>query len=175
MFYWQSNKIFSSLNIQWKLAIVNWFTEFGSLWPKSYSCHFPLWPFYLMYVIQWYKIRGQHKLTQKNQPFFMSPNRKMLLTEKVHNISLGISLYYGKLATFPIRIHQENYMTVCFYHQEKLHLSLVSKKTSSKNQINWNSSCIFKEFRSEFCQKNQMASLNLWQFRPIVFKCEIGR
>ena len=102
----------------------------------------------------------------KNQPFFMSPNRKMLLTEKVHNIILDISLYHGKLATFPIRIHQENYPTICFYHQEKF--TFVSKKTSTKKQINWNSSCIFKEFRSEFCQKNQMVSPNLWQFRPVV-------
>ena len=154
------------------MAIVNLFTEFGSPWTKSYSCHFPLWPFYLMYVIQWYKIRGQHKLTQKNQPFFMSPNRKMLLTEKVQNIILDINLYYGKLLSYFSNQNSSRELHDRFYHQEKF--TFVSK-TSSKNQIHWNSSCIFKEFRSEFCQKNQMASPNLWQFMPIVFKCEIGR
>ena len=64
----------------------------------------------------------------KNQPFFMSPNRKMLLTEKVHNIILDISLYLCEVSYFS----NQNSSRPFFYHQENF--TFVSKKMSSKNQ-----------------------------------------
>lgn len=88
----------------------------------------------------------------KNQPFFMSPNRKMLLTEKVHNIILDISSYLCEVSYFS----NQNSSRPFFLSSRKVYIC------QQENVIKK------PEFRSEFCQKNQMASSNLWQCRPIV-------